>query len=91
MRDTANEIKERMRAQVTEHNLQVARETARDAVHGLAQLIEQHPLRYAASRDVRREDVEALLLEVDTYATLLAEVVPSLPAREVAPSAEAAE
>lgn len=78
---TAEEIKQEMREAVAAHNASVAARTAQQAVDGLRQAIMLSPLNYAVQPTYNRENVEALLTELEPFLVLLAELAPTLPAK----------
>ena len=84
MRRTASEIKDEMREEVRAHNEQVAQRTAQAALEQLEGALNASGLLWAVSSKYTREKLDALLLELDTYMTLLAECAASLPAEQTA-------
>lgn len=85
---SAEQIKEEMRREVEQHNARVAQDTALQVVMELTGAADELLawVRFNC-RDLRREDVAALLDRLTPYLALLAEVAPTLPVRE-APAAE---
>lgn len=81
MKKTASEIKDEMREEARASNARIAQRTAQQALDGLREALQQSPTFYALADCISKQDVDELLLEVDTYATLLAELVSALPDR----------
>jgi len=85
---TAEQIKDEMREAVEEHNTRAAQDAALQAAIELGSVSDGllNRVRFSC-RSLRREDVQALLEQLAPYLALLAEVAPTLPAKE-APVAE---